>query len=80
MSDEEPCESTFDRPFPIFCEASGAAEPSEGALTTHRRGRTAKPFAQPVRLMISIVQSPIFAHTRRSLRPAYPSLICLYAE
>jgi len=38
--------------------------------TTHRRGRTSKPFVLPERLMISTVQRPIFFSRRFNLSPA----------
>ncbi len=38
--------------------------------TTHRRGKTSKPFAASDRLMISIVQPPFPARAMRSFSPA----------
>ena len=52
--------------------ANRRQRPSQAKVrsTTHRRGKTSKPFAASERLMISIVQPPFPARAVRSFSPA----------
>lgn len=52
--------------------ASLRHRPSQAKVrsTTHRRGRTSKPLAVSVRLIISFVHSPILSSAPRSFGPA----------
>lgn len=66
MSDEEPCESTFNLSFPVFCEPSGASESCERALGDPSARQDIRPLALSERLTMSPVQSPIFVSARRN--------------
>ena len=58
--------------FIVLVQAPVAAEPGEGASTTHRRGRTTKPFMSSLRLTISMRRPGLAAMALFTCQALYP--------